>query len=113
MPYLEPSRPVPDSFIPPNGATSVEISPVLSPTMPYSSASATRQERARSRVEVRSEPELGVIGHAHGVRLALEAKQRGDRAEGLLARHQHLGGHAREDCRLEEGAAEGVPLASL
>src|SRR5687768_15896655 len=49
MPYFEPSRPMPDSFIPPNGATSVEISPVLTPTMPYSSASATRHTRPMSR----------------------------------------------------------------
>src|SRR5581483_9398830 len=49
IPYLEPSRPMPDSFIPPNGATSVEIKPVLIPTMPYSSASATRQIRPISR----------------------------------------------------------------
>ena len=34
MPYLEPSRPMPDSFMPPNGATSVETKPVLMPTMP-------------------------------------------------------------------------------
>ena len=26
MPYLDPSRPIPDSFIPPNGATSVDVS---------------------------------------------------------------------------------------
>src|ERR1051325_8398291 len=49
MPYLEPSRPMPDSFMPPKGATSVEMSPSLMPTMPYSSASATRQTRPRSR----------------------------------------------------------------
>src|SRR5580658_354431 len=49
MPYLEPSRPRPDSFTPPKGATSVEIIPVLIPTMPYSRASATRQTRAISR----------------------------------------------------------------
>ena len=48
-PYFEPSRPRPDSLTPPNGATSVEISPVLMPTMPYSSASATRQMRPMSR----------------------------------------------------------------
>ncbi len=34
MPYFEPSRPMPDSFMPPNGATSVETKPVLTPTMP-------------------------------------------------------------------------------
>src|SRR6266508_588405 len=50
IPYFEPSRPIPDSFIPPNGATSVEMKPVLMPTMPYSSASATRQIRPTSRL---------------------------------------------------------------
>lgn len=49
MPYLEPSRPMPDSLTPPKGATSVEIIPSLMPTMPYSSASATRQIRPMSR----------------------------------------------------------------
>ena len=48
-PYFEPSRPIPDSFIPPKGATSVEIKPVLTPMMPNSSASATRQTRPMSR----------------------------------------------------------------
>ncbi len=50
IPYLEPSRPVPDSFQPPNGASSVEMMPVLRPTIPYSSHSATRQAREMSRV---------------------------------------------------------------
>ena len=50
MPYFEPSRPMPDSLTPPNGATSVEMKPVLMPTMPDSSASATRQMRPTSRV---------------------------------------------------------------
>ncbi len=49
IPYFDPSRPSPDSLTPPNGATSVEIRPVLIPTMPYSSASATRQMRPMSR----------------------------------------------------------------
>ena len=48
-PWREPSRPRPDSFTPPNGASSVEMAPELMPTMPYSSASATRQTRPRSR----------------------------------------------------------------
>ena len=50
MPYFEPSRPMPDSLTPPNGATSVEMKPVLMPTIPYSSASETRQMRPRSRL---------------------------------------------------------------
>src|SRR5262249_54763477 len=45
MPYFEPSRPMPLSFMPPKGAISVEMMPSLMPTMPYSSASATRQMR--------------------------------------------------------------------
>ena len=35
-PYFEPSRPRPDCLTPPNGPTSLEIRPVLMPTMPYS-----------------------------------------------------------------------------
>ncbi len=49
MPYLEPSRPRPEDFTPPKGATSVEIIPVLTPTIPDSNASATRNTRPRSR----------------------------------------------------------------
>src|SRR5262249_52203750 len=49
MPYFDPSRPMPDSFTPPNGATSVEMMPVLMPPMPYPSASAPRQMRPTSR----------------------------------------------------------------
>src|SRR5205823_1637239 len=49
MPYFEPSRPRPDCLTPPKGATSVVISPLLTPTIPYSSASATRQTRPMSR----------------------------------------------------------------
>src|SRR6266536_3016492 len=51
MPYLEPSRPIPDCLTPPKGATSVVIKPVFTPTIPYSSASATRQIRPMSRSE--------------------------------------------------------------
>ena len=49
MPCREPSRPIPDSFTPPKGATSVEMMPVLTPTIPYSSASLTRWMRPVSR----------------------------------------------------------------
>lgn len=40
---------MPDCLTPPNGATAVLMIPVLMPTMPTSSAPATRQTRARSR----------------------------------------------------------------
>jgi len=39
---------MPLSFMPPNGAISVEMMPLLMPTMPYSSASAIRQMRPMS-----------------------------------------------------------------
>jgi hypothetical protein len=46
--------PMPLSFMPPKGAISpggpVEMMPSLMPTMPYSSASATRQMRPMSRL---------------------------------------------------------------
>jgi hypothetical protein len=48
MPYFEPSRPMPLSFMPPKGTISVEMMPSLMPTMPYSSASAIRQMRPMS-----------------------------------------------------------------
>ena len=48
MPYFDPSRPKPDCFIPPKGAISVEIIPVLIQTIPYSRASATRQTLDKS-----------------------------------------------------------------
>jgi hypothetical protein len=49
MPYFEPSRPSPDCFTPPNGATSFEMMPTFTPTMPASSASAARKMRPTSR----------------------------------------------------------------
>ncbi len=48
IPYFDPSRPMPDCFMPPKGAISLAIMPVLTPTMPASSASATRQMREMS-----------------------------------------------------------------
>src|SRR2546430_4268974 len=42
--------------------------------------------------------------HADGLGLGLESEQRRDRTEGLLARHQHGGGHAGE--RSEEHTSE-------
>ena len=34
QPYFDPSRPRPDCFTPPKGATSVVMSPLFTPTMP-------------------------------------------------------------------------------
>src|ERR1035437_1907293 len=49
--YFPPSRPSPDSFMPPKGACGIEGAPSLAPTMPYSRASATRIRREASRVK--------------------------------------------------------------
>ena len=113
MPYFEPSRPMPDSFMPPNGATSVEMMPVLMPTMPSSSCSADAPDPADvAGVEIGGQAELGVVGQADAVLLGLEAEQRRHRAEGLLPRHLHLRRDVGEDGRLEESAAQGVALAA-
>ena len=89
MPYLDPSRPMPDSFTPPNGATSVEMTPVLMPTIPYSSASATRHTRADvAAVEVAREAVRRVVGLADRVRLGREPADARDGAERLLAAHR-------------------------
>src|SRR5207302_3756800 len=50
IPYFEPSRPRPECFTPPNGATSVEMMPTLAPTMPVSISSATLKMRPTSRL---------------------------------------------------------------
>jgi hypothetical protein len=49
-PVTRPEGSKPLSFMPPKGAISVEMMPSLMPTMPYSSASATRQMRPMSRL---------------------------------------------------------------
>ncbi len=50
MPSKPPSRPKPDCLTPPKGAAGLETMPWLTPTMPASIASLTRNVRARSRV---------------------------------------------------------------
>ena len=98
MPYLEPSRPMPHSFMPPNGATSVEM-------MPFIDADDAVLERLGdppdpadvAAVEIGGEAELGVVGHPDRLLFRVEAEQRGDRAEGLLAR--------RPSCRCDTSAS--------
>src|ERR1700758_1955043 len=89
MPYFEPSRPMPLSFMPPKGAISVEMMPSLMPTMPYSSASATHQMRPMTRPVERGgntppQPSpaggggkgWGVVGHLDHLVFGLEAVER-------------------------------------
>src|SRR4026207_1532288 len=111
MPYFEPSRPIPDSLTPPNGATSVEMMPVLMPTMPGLLPPAPpppppdAPEVAGG--ERRRQAELGVVGELHRLVFGLEAEQRRDGAEGLLAGHLHVGGDAHQDGRTVGPAAAG------
>lgn len=48
MPNIDPSRPCPEAFTPPNGVESADTIPVFIPTMPTSSPSATRMSREAS-----------------------------------------------------------------
>src|SRR5438552_8137617 len=101
MPYFEPSRPMPLSFMPPKGAISVEMMPSLMPTMPYSRASATRQMRPMSTPSPlpltlpcgQGREGWGPRGHLDGLVIGLEVVERGDRAEGLLRCDDYVGRH--------------------
>lgn len=65
MPWREPSRPIPDSLMPPKGATSVEIIPVLTPTDAVLEGLAhPHHSLGIARVEVGGEAVLGVVGDA-------------------------------------------------
>ena len=111
MPYFEPSRPTPDCLTPPNGATSFEMIPVLTPTMPYSSDSAIRNTRPDvARVEVRGEPELGGVRRVDRFLVGREPEHRRDRAERFLACHQHLARDIRQHGRLVERSPQRVTL---
>src|SRR5688572_4786625 len=57
------------------------------------------------RVEVRGEAELSVVGELDGFLLGLEAEQRRNRTECLLASDLHLCRHVCDHRRLEEIAA--------
>ena len=111
MPYFEPSRPMPDSLTPPNGATSVEMMPGVDADDAVFERLGDPPDAADvARVEIRGEAELGVVGHADRLVLGLEAEQRRHRAEGLLARDHHVGRDvrrarsARRRCRRARGA---------
>src|SRR6266571_8566498 len=63
-------------------------------------------------VEVRGQPELGVVSEADRLLLVLEAKQRRDGAKGFFFGHLHRRVDVREHGRLEERSAERVALAA-
>src|SRR5690348_3687265 len=61
-------------------------------------------------VEVRAQAELGVVREPDHLRVVLEAEERRDRAEGLLARDLHAGLHPGEERGLEEAPAQRVAM---
>jgi hypothetical protein len=63
-------------------------------------------------VEVRREPELGVVGEPDQLVLGLEAVERRHRPEGFLVRDLHRGRDAGQHGGLEELPALLVPLAA-
>src|SRR6266571_8015665 len=63
-------------------------------------------------VEVRGQPELGVVSEADRLLLVLEAKQRRDGAKGFFFGHLHRRVDVREHGRLEERSAERVALGA-
>ena len=85
MPYFEPSRPMPHSFMPPKGAISVEMMPVVDADDAVFERLGDAPDAADvAAVEIGGEAELGVVGHLDRLLLGLEAEERRDRAEGLL-----------------------------
>ena len=77
--------------------------PVLTETMPYSKASATRQTRAISLARNTRQPKDRVIGHGHNFIFGFKFKQWRDRTKSFFGEDHHIGGHAGQHGWLEEG----------
>ena len=81
MPYLEPSRPSPDCFTPPNGAISLaRCCRVDADDAALERLGHAPHARHVARIEVRRQAELGVVRHARSLRLILERDDRRHRA---------------------------------
>ena len=94
---------------PPKGTSAVEIRPVLMPTMPYSSASPTREDAAHvAAVEVARQAELGVVGHRDGLGLGLEGNT-GATGPKVSFRAQHVAGDVSQHRRRVEAFADLLP----
>src|ERR1700730_1066527 len=113
MPYFEPSRPMPLSFMPPKGAISVEMMPSFdADDAVFERLGDTPDAADVAAVKIGGEAEFGVVGHLDCLVLALEAVERRDRAKGLLLGDNHIGLHIGQDRRLEEAAALRGALAA-
>ena len=67
MPYFEPSRPMPLSFMPPNGAISVEMMPSLMPDDAVFERLGDAPDAADvAIIEIAGQPEFGVVRHLDG-----------------------------------------------
>ena len=111
-PRCRPRGRCPDCLTPPKGAPAFETMPWFRPTMPVSSRSHD-PDRALdvAREDVGHEAVLGVVGPLDRLVLGREARDRGDRAEDLLAEHARLGGHVGEHRRAGR-SSRGRPGAS-
>lgn len=104
---------MPDCFMPPKGAASEDIRPVLMPIMPYSNASATRQTRLRFEAWKGGEPVNRVVCLTDNLIRIVEADDRRQRPESLLLRNRHDAGDLGEGCGLKTfGPASNYPTLS-
>ena len=103
IPWCEPSRELPLSLTPPNGASSVEIAPALSDHAVFQAFGNTKDSRGVPGEEIRSETERAVVCRGDHLVFAVEAEDR--RAERLFVRKIHPVVRISNDCRVEECAA--------
>jgi hypothetical protein len=112
MPYFEPSRPMPLLHAAEGGDLGRDDAFVDADDAVFERFRDAPDAADVAAVEIGGETEFGVVGHLDRVRFALEAVERGDRAEGLLLGDDHVGRHIGQDGRLEEAAVLRGPLAA-
>src|SRR6266446_6363377 len=112
MPYFEPSRPMPLSFMPLNGDLGRDDALVDADDAVFEGLGDAPDAADVAAVEIGGEAELSVVGHPDGLVFALEAAERGDGPEGLFLGDDHVRRHIGQHGRLEEAAALGGALAA-
>ncbi len=96
---------MPDYLIPPKGAASDDMRPVLMPTMPYSSASATRQTPFEVRgVEIGGKAVDGIVGFSHDMIWIFEADEWRKRPERFFLSQPHRADHLSDHSRFKKGS---------
>src|SRR5438128_1900300 len=91
MPYFEPSRPMPLSFMPPKGGDlGRDDALVDADDAVFERLGDPPDATDVAAVEIGGEAEFGVVGHLNRPGLALEVIERG-MAEGFLSGDDHVG----------------------